>query len=87
MLRIDKIKVEKALYDSYGEVIQSYGKGVYYVLYDNNKISSEMAERILKNELNNIYDEETDAYLDYIIAVSENQFKNLLEGRLKNKNE
>lgn len=87
MLRIDKIKVEKALYDSYGEVIQSYGKEVYYVLYDNNKISSEMAERILKNELNNIYDEETDAYLDYIIAVSENQFKNLLEGRLKNKNE
>lgn len=87
MLRIDKIKVEKALYDSYGEVIQSYGKEVYYVLYDNNKISSEMAERILKSELNHIYDEETVAYLDYIIIVTEEQFNNLLKGRLKNKNE
>lgn len=84
---IDKMEIEKVFYDSYGKVIQSYGKEVYYVLYDNNKISSEMAKRILKNKLNHIYDEETVAYLDYIIIVTENQFKNLLEGRLKNKNE
>ena len=84
---VDKMEIEKVLYDSYGELIQSYGKEVYYVLYDNNKISSEIAKRMLKNKLNYIYDEETVAYLDYIIIVTENQFKNLLEGRLKNKNE
>ena len=84
---VDKMEIEKMLCDDSGEVIQSYGKEVYYVLYDNNKISSEMAERILKNKLNHIYDEETIPYMDYIIIVTEEQFNNLLEGRLKNKNE
>lgn len=87
MIVLDKMEIEKILYDSYGKVVQSYGKEVYYVFYDNNKISSEMAKRILKNRLNHIYDEEIVIYLDYIIIVTENQFKNLLEGRLKNKNE
>ena len=85
MLIIDKIKVEKALYDSYEEVIQSYGKEVYYILYDNNKITPEMAERILKNRLNNIYDRENIPYMDYIIIITEEQFNNLLKGRLKNR--
>lgn len=84
---VDKMEIEKVLYDSYGEVIQSCGKEIYYVLYDNNKISSEMAKRILKNKLNNIYDRQTIPYMDYIIIVTEEQFNNLLEGRLKNKNE
>lgn len=87
MMIVDKMEIEKVLYDSYGKIIQSYGKEVYYVLYDNNKISLEMAKRILKNKSNHIYDEETVVYMDYIIIVTENQFKNLLEGRLKNREE
>ena len=87
MMIVDKMEIEKALYDSYGKIIQSYGKEVYYVLYDNNKISLETAKRILKNKSNHIYDEETVVYMDYIIIVTENQFKNLLEGRLKNREE
>ena len=87
MLIIDRIEVEKALYDSCGEVIQLCKKEIFNILYDNNKITPEMAERILKNKLNNIYDRETIPYMDYIIIVTEEQFNNLLEGRLKNKNE
>ena len=89
MLIIDRIEVNRELpfYNSCGKAIQLCEKEIFNILYDNNKITSEMAERILKNRLNNIYDRETIPYMDYIIIVTEEQFNNLLEGRLKNKNE
>lgn len=89
MLIINKIEVnrELPLYNSCGEVIKLCEKSIFNILYDNNKITSEMAEKILKNRLNNVYDKKSIPYMNYIIIVTEEQFNNLLEGRLKNKNE
>ena len=83
MLNIDAFKITKGLRDSEREFFETSEPKIYYVLYDSDKISNDILKHLIKNQMNEYYNEVYLKYKDYFFIITEEQYNNLLKGRLK----
>ena len=83
MLEIDAFKITRGLQDSEREFFETSKPKIYYTLYDSDKISNDILKHLIKNQMNEYYDEIYLKYKDYFFIITEEQYNNLLKGRLK----
>lgn len=86
MLSVLFIKAERTVNSSDGSIISSDSGNCYCALYDNDVIrDEERAIEMAKEEISGWRSTETLKYREHFILITEKQFINLLEGRLKNR--
>lgn len=83
MLDINAFEITRGLQDSEREFFETSKPKIYYALYDSDKISNDILKHLIKNQMSEYYDEVYLKYKDYFFIITEEQYNNLLKGRLK----
>ena len=83
MLDINAFEITRGLQDSERKFFETSKPKIYYALYDSDKISNDILNHLIKNQMSEYYDEAYLKYKDYFFIITEEQYNNLLKGRLK----